>query len=79
MDNQLEAYDRARKAEIARSVPAFVQDVSDSLILQHNWGDLLSAAPLSLSLLGACQIAASTPKAASIILEPPRGGFKYLK
>ncbi|MCJ1403032.1 hypothetical protein MMC11_006254 [Xylographa trunciseda] len=79
MDNQLEAYNRARKDEIARSAPAFVQDVSDSLILQQNWGDLLSAAPLSLSLLGACQIAASSPKAASVILEPPQGGFKYLK
>jgi hypothetical protein len=58
---------------------AYTTEVEDSLVLAHNWGDLLSAAPLALRFVGECMFVAASPMAASIMMEPPQGGFKYLK
>ncbi|OCK74180.1 hypothetical protein K432DRAFT_430181 [Lepidopterella palustris CBS 459.81] len=76
---EIERYEQVRRLEISRTVPAFLQDVQDSLVVRQDWGELLGAAPLSLSMIGACQIVASSPKAETAVLDPPAGGFKYLK
>ncbi|RDL30441.1 uncharacterized protein BP5553_10319 [Venustampulla echinocandica] len=52
--------------------------VSDQGFLYGNWAELLSAAPLSLTAIGNCFIAASSPLASSINLKEPNGGFKFL-
>ncbi|KAE8445514.1 hypothetical protein EG329_013277 [Mollisiaceae sp. DMI_Dod_QoI] len=80
MSSELEKYQHLRDVEVQHTSAAqFSQEISDSLILQHNWGDLLSAAPLALSFVGACQLAASTPAASGMTLKCPSGGFAYLK
>lgn len=58
----------------------FVSDVKQSALFQFNWGELLSAAPTALSLMGSCWIAASAPVADQIVLTKavPVGGFKYI-
>lgn len=57
----------------------FSREISDSLILQYNWGDLLSAAPLALKYVGLCQLIASAPAAAGIKLKCPSRGFEHLR
>lgn len=60
---------------------AFARDVKNSLLFQYDWGDLLSAAPLALSLMGSCYVAATSPLAHTISLEDamPKDGFKHIK
>jgi len=60
-----------RRVEEANTANSFSQSLSDSLILQQNWGQLLTAAPLALSNLGACQIVAASPAAGSLTLKRP--------
>ena len=59
----------------------FVEELKSSTLFQCDWGELLSAAPTALSLMGACWIAASQEKADAISLTGarPNGGWKYLK
>jgi hypothetical protein len=58
----------------------FVDELKGSTLFQHNWGELLSAAPTALSLMGACWVAASNATAEKISLKDSRpvGGFKYI-
>ena len=58
----------------------FVADMKASTLFQLNWGELLSAAPTALSLMGACWIAASSPSADQITMTKsvPAGGFKFI-
>jgi hypothetical protein len=76
MEEEIEV---VRKRELEKTVSAFVEDVADAEIMKKDWGELLSVAPLSLSLLGACRLVASSPQAESVTLAPPEGGFKYLR
>lgn len=76
--SEIEKYEEVRRLEVAQSGAQFSQEIADSLILRHNWGNLLSAAPLALSFVGACQVAASSPTAVGVKLQRPAGGFKYL-
>lgn len=60
---------------------AFAKDVKQSLLFQYDWGELLSAAPICLSLMGACYVASSSPKANGMSLEecrPPQG-FEFIR
>ncbi|KAL8907064.1 MAG: hypothetical protein Q9171_006011 [Xanthocarpia ochracea] len=59
----------------------FVEELKSSTLFQCDWGELLSAAPTALSLMGACWIAASQEKADAISLTGarPDGGWKFLK
>jgi hypothetical protein len=59
---------------------AFAKDVKNSLISCYDWGQQLSAAPLALSLIGSCYVAATAPKAQGISLQDvaPSGGFKVI-
>ncbi|KAF8587134.1 hypothetical protein K439DRAFT_860309 [Ramaria rubella] len=60
---------------------AFARDVKNSLLFQYDWGALLSAAPLAISLMGACYVAATSPLAQSISLKDaePKDGFKFIR
>ncbi|KZT01678.1 uncharacterized protein LAESUDRAFT_663435 [Laetiporus sulphureus 93-53] len=60
---------------------AFARDVKNSLLFQYDWGELLSAAPLALYLIGSCYVAATSPLARGVSLSDavPKDGFKYLQ
>lgn len=58
---------------------AFAKDVKNSLLFKYDWSELLSAAPLCISLMGSCYVAATTEKAYSIELSKPQNGFQYIK
>jgi len=79
MSCEMVKYEEVRRLEVAQSATQFSQEISDSLILKQNWGNLLSAAPLALGFVGACQVVASSPTAAGVKLQQPAGGFRYLK
>lgn len=50
---------------------AYTIEVQDNLVLAHDWGDLLSAAPLDLRFVGECMFVSAWPMAASIMMSPP--------
>ncbi|KAJ5765758.1 hypothetical protein N7520_005317 [Penicillium odoratum] len=57
----------------------FVDEIKNAALFQFSWGELLSAAPTALSLMGSLWIAASSETAGKIMLDSqPTGGFKYL-
>lgn len=58
----------------------FVTELKSSTMFQFNWGELLSAAPTALSLMGSCWVAAANPVADAITMKAavPTGGFKYI-
>jgi len=58
----------------------FVEELKGTTLFQYNWGELLSAAPTALSLMGSCWLAAANPTAEQISLSEskPEGGFKYM-
>ncbi|KAB8264991.1 hypothetical protein BDV32DRAFT_145025 [Aspergillus pseudonomiae] len=62
------------------STKEYIEDVKNSLLFQpgFNWSDLLSAAPISVSLLGSLFVASTIPDATDITIIAPKGGFKYL-
>ncbi|KAF8892585.1 hypothetical protein BD779DRAFT_1661291 [Infundibulicybe gibba] len=64
-----------------RAQVGFARDVKNSLLFQYDWAELLSAAPLALSLMGSCYVAATSPLANAVSLKDaePKGGFKYIK
>lgn len=58
----------------------FVDEVKNSALFQFSWGELLSAAPTALTLMGSLWIAASSPIAEKISLADsmPTNGFEFL-
>ncbi|KAI1503119.1 hypothetical protein F5X99DRAFT_376958 [Biscogniauxia marginata] len=62
------------------STAQYVQDVKQSMLFRpgFNWNELLSAAPVSVSLLASLFVASTIPDATQIKIIPPHGGFKYL-
>lgn len=58
----------------------FVEELKGTTLFQYNWGELLSAAPTALSLMGSCWLAAANPTAEKISLSEskPEDGFKFL-
>jgi hypothetical protein len=71
MADQDEMAQLIERPELTMTAQQYCQAVSDSLIMQQNWGNLLAAAPLALSHLGACQIVAGSPVAGSFTLVRP--------
>lgn len=61
------------------STAQYIQDVKQSVLFRpgFNWNDLLSAAPISVSLLASLFVASTIPDATQIKILPPTGGFKY--
>ncbi|KAK3505269.1 hypothetical protein B0T13DRAFT_485904 [Neurospora crassa] len=68
------------KRELAPNVSSqVINEMKSSLIFQFDWAQLLQAAPTSISCMGACFVASSSPNAV-VHLEPPKDkGFQYLK
>jgi hypothetical protein len=73
--------ERLVKQGNGKAATAFAKDVKQSLLFQYDWAELLSAAPLCLSLMGSCYVAATSPKAQGITLKEcePKGGFKFIR
>ncbi|GAB1206125.1 hypothetical protein APSETT445_004806 [Aspergillus pseudonomiae] len=63
------------------STKEYIEDVKNSLLFQpgFDWSNLLSAAPISVSLLGSLFVASTIPDATDITIIAPKGGFKYLE
>ena len=69
-----------QKRDLAPNVTSKVTaELKDSLIFQYNWGELLQSAPTSLSSLGACFVASSSPRALVSLTPPKDKGFQYLR
>ena len=68
------------EAQYGKLSNRFVDELKGSTLFQHNWGELLSAAPTALSLMGSCWLAASNATAEKISLKDskPVDGFKYM-
>lgn len=62
-------------------VADFSQDVKQSVLFRpgFNWNELLSAAPVSVSLVSSLFVASNINDAKQIKVFPPDGGFKYLQ
>ncbi|KAJ6028830.1 hypothetical protein N7540_004406 [Penicillium herquei] len=62
------------------SVDNFVKHVKARSLFQpsFNWGDILSAAPVAISLMGNLFVAATIPDATRITIIPKEGGFQFL-
>ena len=69
----------AKKTERAGDMgPRILREIKNSLLFQYKGEKLLMACPVSISCLGACVVAASSPSA-NDDLTPPMEGFKYLE
>jgi hypothetical protein len=79
---QLADLEEKRRAQAGdQAALTFAKDVKQSLMFQYDWGELLSAAPLCISLMGSCYVAATSPKATGMSLKEcePQGGFKKIQ
>jgi len=61
-----------RQQQLIQEIPEITMEILQSGLVRSNWADLLSAAPLSVSILGQCFVAASAPIAMTMTLE--KGG-----
>jgi len=66
------------RATATNTSAKFVASIKGSAMFQNSWDELLSAAPMSISLLGSCLVAASSSTSTTVTLTPPKGGFKLL-
>ncbi|EEQ29139.1 conserved hypothetical protein [Microsporum canis CBS 113480] len=55
-----------------------VAQIKASAMFAHPWQQLLGSAPVAINSTGLAFIAAASDTAATIELDPPRGGFQYL-
>ena len=78
---RLKIHDALEEKKFASTdvVDEFVENVKGSLLFQLSWDEVLSAAPLSINLIGACYIACSVSSATAVKL-PVRTSepYKYL-
>jgi hypothetical protein len=81
LEKQAAIVDEQRRQEATRTDASsrFILDIQSSLLYSMNWSEFLSAAPMAISLMGACYVASTVPGATSITLSPPEGGFKHLR
>lgn len=67
------------KAQREKYAQDFMSQVQSTMLFTMDWSPLLGAAPVSLSIMGSCYIAASSAEVAiDIEKSKPRDGFKYL-
>ncbi|KAL7952121.1 hypothetical protein V8C42DRAFT_350355 [Trichoderma barbatum] len=80
LQKQAAIVDEQRRRAAAREDASsrFILDIQSSLLYSMGWGEFLSAAPMAISLMGACYVASTVPGATSVTLSPPEGGFKHL-
>ncbi|GBF61114.1 hypothetical protein TMEN_3584 [Trichophyton mentagrophytes] len=55
-----------------------VAQIKASAMFAHPWQQLLGSAPVAINSTGLAYVAATSDTAATIELDPPQGGFKYL-
>ncbi|KMQ42512.1 hypothetical protein HL42_6800 [Trichophyton rubrum] len=55
-----------------------VAQIKASAMFAHPWQQLLGSAPVAINSTGLAFVAATSDTAATIDLDPPQGGFKYL-
>ncbi|KAK7698786.1 hypothetical protein SLS64_012268 [Diaporthe eres] len=70
-----------RQSAIATAGPEFVESVGNSQLFRLDWDQLLCAAPTSVSILGACILAANSETARTITLtssDKPLKGFRSI-
>ncbi|KAI5925415.1 hypothetical protein F4810DRAFT_708801 [Camillea tinctor] len=80
-DQQSQALQHIKENQIRQSTAKeYVDNLKNSLMFRpgFNWNDLLSAAPVSISLLGSLFVASTIPDALAIKIIAPVGGFKTL-
>lgn len=64
LSNIKRAQQKTVKKEYAgKAGQQFVTEIKDSMLFHCNWAELLSAAPMALSLMGSCWVAASKKEA----------------
>ena len=69
----------AQKTERARNMgPRMLREIKTSMLFQYKWEELLMSGPVSISCLGVCSVAATSPSA-NVTFSPSPGGFKYLR
>lgn len=56
-----------------------VAQIKASAMFAHPWQQLLGSAPVAINSTGLAYVAATSDTAATIELDPPQGGFKYLQ
>ena len=66
--------------KLASSTAAdFVTTVKGSVLFQYNWDEILSTAPMTLSTLGSCFVAATTTEAQGTKVEAIGAKFQYIE
>jgi hypothetical protein len=78
---QDEALCKIQDVKIKESSTAdYVDDVKHSLLFRpgFNWDDMLSAAPVAITLMGSLFVASTVPDATQITIIAPKDGFKTL-
>ncbi|KAB5549660.1 hypothetical protein GE09DRAFT_1060097 [Coniochaeta sp. 2T2.1] len=81
LEQQAQALQKIQDNNIRQSSTAsYVEDVKHSLLFRpgFNWNDILSAAPVSLTLMSSLFVASTVPDATQIKIIAPKGGFKTL-
>ena len=79
---KLQVYDTLQEKKLSSedAVDDFVENAKCSLLFQYSWDESLSAAPLSINLIGSCYIACSVDAATAVTLPTPvTGSYKYLQ
>jgi hypothetical protein len=58
----------------------FIQTAQNSLLCQPDcrWDDMLSGAPLSIAVMGSIFVASTASGTSTVIILPPKEGFKYI-
>lgn len=73
---QQQAEAALKKETANNAADRMMREIRASVLFQFKWEDLLTSAPVSISCLGACMVAASSP--INVTFEKPKEGFKYL-
>ena len=63
-----------------KGVTDYIETANNMTMFQPDycWDDMLSSAPLLLSVMGAIYTASTAPEPARTVIVPPRDGFKYI-
>lgn len=62
----------------SQTIKAFVRELKNSLLFRCDWPDLISAAPLSMSKMGACCVVVYTCDKSITLEQALTAGLKYV-
>lgn len=79
-DLQVLLEEQERRNRFSPEISEVVKEMKNSLISQgqSQWEELLQVAPIAMSCIGACYVAASSPET-EVELQQPDNGFKHLE